>query len=40
MGLHNRKTAKITGEICLDGEELVGAERRAACASCAASGWR
>ena len=39
MGLLNRKTAKMTGEVYLDGEELVGA-RPSRSGRCAASGWR
>ena len=39
MGLLNRKSAKVTGEVWLDGEELVAAAGRRASGSCAATRW-
>ena len=39
MGLHTRGTVGISGEIWLDGEDLVTASEDA-CASCAARRWR
>ena len=41
MGLHRHGAARtISGEIRLDGQELVGAVARGRSASCAASRWR
>ena len=40
MGLHRGSGTSITGEIRLDGEELVSARPPSGSASCAAARWR
>ena len=40
MGLHQRGTRRMSGEIWLDGEELIVGQPRSRCARCAAGRWR
>jgi ABC-type multidrug transport system fused ATPase/permease subunit len=39
LGLHNKRNANVSGEIWLDGEEIVGASPRR-CGCCGARRWR
>ena len=40
LGLHNRRNAKVTGEIWLDGTEIVGAVARDGAPAARARRWR